>query len=86
MLKGFYDSMKKSMHKYNKTKEAASQAGITAMRDLKLSVHPSFVDELDNADQFLMEFKQAVSNYKPKQSCLEIGILKTREEDRMNTF
>ena len=27
-----------------------------------------------------------MSNYKPKSSCLEIGILKTRDEDRMNTF
>ena len=42
--------MKKSMGKYNKTKESASQAGISAMRELKLTVHPSFVDELDNAD------------------------------------
>ena len=33
-----------------------------------------------------MEFKQAVSNYKPKSSCLEIGIVKTRDEDRMLNF
>ena len=44
MLKGFYDSMKKAMIKYNRTKESASQAGITATRGLELTVHPTFVD------------------------------------------
>lgn len=32
------------------------------------------------------EFKNLVSNYKPKQSVLEIGIVKTKDLERIQAF
>jgi hypothetical protein len=86
LLKALKESMDKSMQKYNKTKEAASQIGITTAREMKMKVHPIFEGEMNEGDQWMVDFQQAVTNYKPKSSCLEIGILKTKDETMIDSF
>lgn len=56
LLNALKESMQKSMQKYNKTKDAASQSGITAAREMTVKVHPQFEGEMNSGDQFLLEF------------------------------
>ena len=43
-------------------------------------------ENIDEKDRALNEFKVQVGNYKPKASVLEIGILKTKDEEYITMF
>jgi hypothetical protein len=42
-----------------------------------IKIHPLCANEITEKEAKLMEFKEALGNYKPKASVLEIGIAKT---------
>lgn len=79
-------SMKNSLNKYNRTREEASKLGILTVRELKVGVHPLFKEEIDETEEYLQSFRNAVSAYKPKTSCLEFGIMKTKDEQQLEDF
>ena len=76
-------SMKNSLMKYNKTRDPQSANSLKAIRErLELGVikiHPLCANEITEKEAKLMEFKEALGNYKPKASVLEIGIAKTQD-------
>ena len=56
-------------------------------KQIDINVHPMLAEEhIDEKDRALNEFKVQVSNYKPKASVLEIGILKTKDEEYITMF
>jgi hypothetical protein len=65
-------SVKKSLQKYNRTKDEASKAGLLAFRDVVPKIHPLVREQL--------------KTYKPKASGLEIGIMKTKDEGKIGMF
>lgn len=73
-------SIKNSLSKYNRTREEVSKLGIEIAKSLKIGVHPKLVDQVDAKESYLDELRQAVSAYKPKSSCLEIGIMKSKDD------
>ena len=83
-------SIKNALIKYNKTKDPASQASISIMRNLtderSMCVHPSLISQVDEKEMALIAFKDKLSNFKPKQSVLEVVINKSQDYARMNTF
>jgi len=78
--------MKNSLNKYNRTRDEASKLGMRTVQDLKLGIHPLFKAEIDQNEEYLQMFRNAVSAYKPKSSCLEIGILKSKDEHSIDKF
>jgi hypothetical protein len=66
-----------SLTKYNKTKDPASVNAITIVRNFSVSIHPMVHGKVDEDEEALMNFRESIKNYKPKQSVLEIGIAKT---------
>ena len=85
-MKPLQESIKRSLQKYNRTREPASNAGKEAVYGLKIKIHPILAHLVDEKEGMLMEFKQGLKNYKPKASGLEIGILKTKDEGQINIF
>lgn len=85
-IEALQESMVKSVHKINKQKDQASTAGMIAVRGIDPKIHPMLVDTVDEKEQMLIDFKESVKNYKPKQAALHIGILKTRDEERIGIF
>lgn len=79
-------SMKNSLAKYNRTREEASKLGMQTVRDLNVGVHPRLKEDVDENEEYLQSFRNAVSAYKPKSSCLEIGILKSKDEQSIDKF
>jgi hypothetical protein len=73
--------MKNSLIKYNKTKDPQSANSLKAIRERlelgPIKVHPICLALVDEKEAKLMEFKEALAGYKPKQSVLELGIIKT---------
>ena len=70
-------SIELSMNKYNKTKDPASVNAIKVMRGVIPRIHPLLQDKVDLNEIALMEFKESLKLFKPKQSILELGIVKT---------
>ena len=81
-----HDSVKKSLSKYNKTKDQASKAGMDITRGLKPKIHPNLVSRVDEKEQMLMDFREQLKTYKPKSSGLEIGIMRTKDEAKIGKF
>ena len=83
-------SMKNSLMKYNRTRDPQSANSLKAIRERlelgPIKVHPLCISEVDEKEAKLMEFKEALGAYKPKQSVLEIGIIKTQDQARLATF
>jgi len=90
ILEPLKKSIRNAMTKYSKTKDPASQASITIMRNLHLgkpiSIHPALLDQVDEKEQALLTFKEQLSRFKPKQSVLEVSIEKTHDYARINIF
>ena len=78
------------MIKYSKTKDPASQNSITVMISLlaerPMAVHPTLIDQVDEKEQALLNFKEQLSKFKPKQSVLEVAITKSMNPERIETF
>jgi len=53
---------------------------------LILKIHPLLAHKIDTKEQVLMDFRESVRSYKAKASCLEIGILKTKDEKVIGMF
>lgn len=74
-------SVKNSLMKYNKTRDPQSANSLKAIRERlelgPIKVHPLCALDVDDKEAKLMEFKEALGAYKPKESVLEIGIVKT---------
>ena len=79
-------SIKNSLTKYNRTREEASKLGMEIAKSLRIGVHPKLVDQVDAKESYLDDLRQAVSAYKPKNSCLEIGIMKSKDDKQINEF
>jgi len=86
VMKPLQESIKRSLQKYNRTREPASNAGKEAVYGLNIKIHPILAHLINEKEQMLMEFKEGLKNYKPKASGLEIGILKTKDEKQINIF
>ena len=56
------------------------------MRLFKLTCHPMLKSSIDEKDEYLINFRSAISKYKPKSSCLEIQINKTKDEQAIEEF
>lgn len=76
-------SMKKSIGKYNKTRDPASSLGTTTTHGLVPKTNPLLTDRVNKHEEALDEFRKSVSNYKPKVSGIEIGILKAKDEAKI---
>ena len=77
MLEPLSHSIKLSLNKYNKTREPASVTAIRAIKDMNVGVHPMMLKDLEENEEELMQFRENLKNFKPKQSVLEIGIKKS---------
>jgi len=51
-----------------------------------LKIHPLLSHKIDTKEQMLMDFRESVRSYKAKSSCLEIGILKTKDDKVIGMF
>lgn len=58
IIKTLESSVKKSLQKYNKTKDEASNAGRLVMRDVIPKIHPMVLSEVDANEQILMDFRE----------------------------
>jgi hypothetical protein len=67
----------------NKTKDPASHNSLAYVREnilgQPLAIHPSLTSSVDAKEEALNEFKNLISNFKPKQSVLELGIVKSND-------
>jgi hypothetical protein len=80
-------SLQLSLLKYNKNRDAASQSAVTATRNLLMPrVHPMLLTKVDSHEEELDQFKESLSKFKPKQSVLEIGLIKAMDQSRLNKF
>ena len=80
-------SLELSLLKYNKNREPASQSAVTATRNFLMPrVHPMLLAKLDSHEEELDHFKESLSKFKPKQSVLEIGLIKSMDTQRLNKF
>jgi ATP-dependent RNA helicase DDX54/DBP10 len=80
-------SLELSLLKYNKNRDAASQSAVTATRNLLMPrVHPMLVNKVDSHEEELDNFKESIRQFKPKQSVLEIGLIKSMDPNRLNKF
>ena len=86
VIKPLQQSIKKSLQKYNRTRDQASKAAISVVKDLQPLIHPALKERIDQKESALMSFKCQLKNYKPKNSGLELGILKTKDERKISSF
>lgn len=86
LIEGLEGSLKKSLNKYNRTKDQASSAGMQLMHGVLPKIHPLLLDKVDEKEDMLMSFREAVKNYKPRASTLEIGIVKSKDEVKIGIF
>jgi len=49
-------------------------------------VHPKLITKVDQHEEELDHFKESLSKFKPKQSVLEIGLIKSMDPQRLNKF
>ena len=54
--------------------------------DDPVTIHPMLLSQIDNKEQALVDFKNQISQFKPKQSILELKIAKTLDQDRIERF
>mmetsp|Transcript_41812 Transcript_41812/g.63890 ORF Transcript_41812/g.63890 Transcript_41812/m.63890 type:complete len:296 (+) Transcript_41812:795-1682(+) len=80
LIKPLADSMRRSVQKYNKTREEASTAGLEKLNKTIPKIHPLLMDKVDEKEEVLMKFRESLKNYKPRQTCLEIGMIKAKDE------
>jgi hypothetical protein len=70
ILEPLKKSISNAMDKYNKTRDSASQASITIMRNLHLNkpiaIHPCLLSQVDEKEQALLSFKAQLAKFKPK--------------------
>ena len=60
---------------------------MTATRNLLMPrVHPMLLTKVDAHEEELDQFKESLSKFKPKQSVLEIGLIKAMDQSRLNRF
>lgn len=78
--------MVNSLKKYNKTRDPASANAVHMMRTIKLKTHPLLQTEIDETEEEAMKFKESLKAYKPKQSALEVGIIKTHDFAKIDKF
>ena len=80
-------SIKLAKSKYNKTRDPASKSSVTLMHrhvaNNPVAIHPQLLEMIDPRDVALNDFKQQLSAYKPKQSVLEINIVKSQDRSRI---
>ena len=83
-------SIANSTGKVNKTRDPASQNSLNYIRQniigSAINIHPSLATKIDEKEEALNQFKSLISNFKPKQSVLEMGIIKTNDQERISAF
>lgn len=79
-----------SKTKYNKTKDPASKHSVSYMHEVMskrpIAIHPLLKQSIDDKEDALIQFKEKLSNFKPKHSALEMGIEKTKNQERIDEF
>ena len=58
IVKTLESSVKKSLQKYNRTKDEASKAGLLAFLDVFPIIHPLVLPVVDTYDKILMDFRE----------------------------
>lgn len=53
---------------------------------LSPKIHPLLASKVDEAEEELDRFKESLKSFKPKQSVLEIGLIKTMDQERLDRF
>ena len=86
LLEPLKKSLKNSLVKYLKTRDPAAQASVTLMKSRNVQVHPDLVSQIDDKEAALMDFKEQLSNFKPRQSVLETMIIKTNDSEKIKKF
>ena len=84
VIKPLKESMTKSLQKYNKTKDQASQAGMLFCHNLIPKIHPLLIQNIDEKEQTLIDFREQLKTYKPKQCNLEVGIQKAKDGEKLS--
>ena len=51
-----------------------------------VGIHPLFADKIDAKEEALNDFRSQLSKFKPKQSILELGIVSSKDRDRITAF
>ena len=80
------ESIKRSLHKYNRTREPASNASKEACHNIHPLIHPLLANSMEQKDVNLMNFREGIKNYKAKVCGLEVGIRKTKDERAIESF
>lgn len=57
---------------------------MVVMHNVVAKIHPILLDKVDKNEQYLMNFRESLKTYKPKQSTMEIGIIKTKDGQRIS--
>jgi len=57
LFKPFLDSIKKSLTKYNRTRDSASALGMQITHNLIPKIHPALLTRVDKCQQALSDFK-----------------------------
>lgn len=56
------------------------------MKSRNVQIHPTLVSQIDDKEAALMDFKEQLSNFKPRQSVLETMIIKTNDSEKIKKF
>jgi len=56
------------------------------MKSRNVQIHPDLVSQIDDKEAALMDFKEQLSNFKPRQSVLETMIIKTNDSEKIKKF
>lgn len=86
ILDPLIDSMKKSLTKYNRTKEPASTLAMQETHGLKPSNHPLLLNRVDEKQKALADFKSQVTNYKPKVGALQLAFERAKNTEAVSLF
>lgn len=86
LLEPLKKSLKNSLSKYLKTRDPASQASVQLMKTAQVAIHPLNVDQIDDKEVALMNFKAELEKFKPKMSVLETAIFKTNDSEKIKAF
>jgi len=84
LFKPFLESIKKSLQKYNRTRDPASNLGMQETHGLVPKIHPVLLDRVDKKQQELADFKALVSGYKPRAAAIELGLIKAKDDDAVS--
>ena len=86
LLEPLKKSLKNSLNKYLKTRDPASAASVKIMRSAQVAIHPCLIKEIDEKEEALMDFKQQLTQFKPKQTVLETNIVKSNDSEKIKAF